>query len=228
VSFYFYAPIKIAVKAKNKGVENTLLRHSFKLLSRYKVGSDPIIYDVGANYGFLSMVWGRAFEKRKGKVFSFEPSPNVLNITQKSISFNKLDNVKLFQKAVGDISGHITIHEGKASSNVKKLRDTKQIKVEMTSLDDFTKNQKIESIDLIKIDVDGFEYEVLQGAKDIMKKHKPIFIVETNNDSRILDYFSLNDYVILDMSLNRVFDHNINIPSNIFCVKMGDYKKSSL
>jgi FkbM family methyltransferase len=221
VEFYFYAPIKIGVKAKKKGVESTLLRHSFELLSKFKTGSNLNIFDVGANYGFLSMVWGRAFENTGAKIFSFEPSPTVSNVTEKSFLHNKFKNIKLYKKAIGNINGHVDIYDGKASSNMLEFDDSKKVKVEITSLDQFTIIEKVEKVDLIKIDVDGLEYEILQGAK--IQKYKPILIVETNNDSRILDFFRSIGYTILDMKLDKVFNNDVNIPSNIFCVETKAY-----
>jgi FkbM family methyltransferase len=225
VEFYFYAPIKIGVKAKKKGNENTLLRHSFELLSKFKTESNLNIFDVGANYGFLSMVWGRAFENRGGKIYSFEPSPTVSNVTQKSFLHNKFKNIKLYKKAIGNINGHVDIYDGKGSSNMLKFDDSKKVKVEITSLDQFTIIEKVEKVDLIKIDVDGLEYEILQGAKNIIQKYKPILIVETNNDSRILDFFRSIGYTILDMKLDEVFNNDVNIPSNIFCVDSKSYNE---
>jgi len=219
VDFFFFGPIKIAIKAKKKGVENTLLRHSFKLLSEYKTDTDPTIYDVGANFGFLSMVWGKAFEKENGKVYAFEPSRKVSEVTKKSFKFNNLKNVDLQNKAIGNFSGHIDIYEGKASSNIKQQQNTHKINVEITKLDDFTLKKQIKNIDLIKIDVDGFELEVLKGAEIIIDKYAPILIVETNNDLEILDFIHSKDYVIFDMKLNKVIDLKSNISSNIFCVK---------
>jgi FkbM family methyltransferase len=223
VEFYFYAPIKIGVKAKKRGVESTLLRHSFELLSKFKTESNLNIFDVGANYGFLSMVWGRALENREGKIYSFEPSPTVSNVTQKSFLHNKFKNIKLFKKAIGNINGHVDIYDGKASSNMLEFDDSKKIRVEITSLDQFIIIEKVEKVDLIKIDVDGFEYEILQGAKKIIQKYKPILIVETNNDSRILDFVRSIGYTILDMKLDKVFNNDVNIPSNIFCVETKAY-----
>jgi FkbM family methyltransferase len=227
VSFVFFAPIKIAIKAKKRGIENTLLRHSFELLSKYKPESNLNIYDVGANYGFLSMVWAKALESNQAKLYSFEPSPTVSEVTHKSFSMNKL-NIKLFKKAVGNMNGNIDLYDGLSSSNVSTHEGSKKVRVEITSLDQFTFTEKINKVDLIKIDVDGIEYDILQGAKEIILNYKPILIVETNNDIRIIEFIKSIDYIILDMKLEKVDVNSEIIPPNIFCLESEIYKDNKI
>lgn len=216
VSFEFIAPIETALKAKRKGIESTLLRHSIKLLSKLKDQSNLVVYDVGANYGFLSLVWGKISASAGGKVYSFEPSPTVSLVTEKNFSINNMENIEFHKKAIGNMNGSIDLYDGKTSSNVLQKKDFKPVKVDIVSLDEFTRNRGIDRIDLIKIDVDGIEYDILQGAKEILNKHKPILIVETNNDDRIIEYFLSLNYAVLDMELKEVAD-TATIPANVFC-----------
>ena len=224
VDFNFTAPIKIAVKAKNKGIESTILKHSLTLLEKTNKNKKLVVYDVGANYGFLSLVWGKIFKDKGGKVYSFEPSPTVSKITEKNILDNSLKNVRLIKKAVGNTNGYIKLFDGITTSNVLEINDSTAVDVEITSLDSFTTKNTIQQIDLIKIDVDGIEYEILKGSEQLIKQFMPILIVETNSNNQIIEFIEQFDYIILNMRLEKI-DYNSKLPSNIFCVKSQAYNK---
>jgi tRNA1(Val) A37 N6-methylase TrmN6 len=99
VEFNFYASIQVANKAKNKGIENTLLNNSIALLK--SESDDRTIFDVGTNFGYLSMVWANTVCK-KGKVYSFEPHPLLFNSYTKSVKSNNLqDHIVIEKVAVG-------------------------------------------------------------------------------------------------------------------------------
>jgi FkbM family methyltransferase len=61
--------------------------------------------------------------------------------------------------------------------------------VEMFTLNHFTTMNDVGRCGIVKIDIGGNEYDILQGSWDLLKRHQPIFIVETNNDARIADFF---------------------------------------
>jgi hypothetical protein len=87
----------------------------------------------------------------------------------------------------------------------------------MITLDSFAKRNEIERCDLVKIDVDGIELDILKGAIQLIEKYKPIFIVETNGNVQILDFFGNIEYQILNMQL-KPFQPGNKLPANIFCV----------
>ena len=95
----------------------------------------------------------------------------------------------------------------------------------MVSLDQFIINENVKKIDMIKIDVDGIEFDILNGAKEIIKKFKPILIVETNDESRIIEFCLSNGYKILNQKL-LPFELGQKTPPNIFCVDMNAYNCS--
>lgn len=224
VKFDFYAPIKTAVKAQKSGIENTLLKNSLVLISKYTSKQNLIIFDVGANYGYLSLVWGQLCISEKGMVYSFEPSPTVSLITQKNITSNSLDSkIKLIKSAVGNTNGKIEIFDTGTTSNVINYNNLKPTVVDIITLDQFAVNLKLENVSLIKIDVDGIEHEILEGSKRIINKFKPILIIESNNDKRILEFCKANGYEILDMNLKRVEINCSVLPLNVFCVYGKDY-----
>lgn len=220
MKFDFFASIKVASHAKNKGIENTILNNSILLMKEFNSkGNDAIVFDIGANFGYLSLVWANSIAKN-GKVIAFEPNPNVFKSFNKSISSNNLDAIiQLNNKAVGIREGEIELYLNSTTSNTLNLDGiTKNvISIEMVSIDSFTQTHNIEKCDLIKIDVDGIELDILRGAQNFIKECRPIFIVETNADQRIIEFFKENAYDILDMKLN-IFQQGNELPLNIFCI----------
>lgn len=219
VEFDFYASVKVAAKAERRGIENTILRHSIKLLSNRNSENDLVILDVGANFGYLSLVWASTILKN-GNIHAFEPNRQVYNSFQKSINENKLDkSIHLNNLAVGKKDGFVNLYSSSTSSNTLNISESigPESSIRMISLDSYVEKNEIESCDLIKIDVDGIEYEILKGAENLLKKFRPIFIVETNGDERLIEFFSSHNYQILDMKLEPYILGDM-IPGNIFCV----------
>jgi FkbM family methyltransferase len=147
-----------------------------------------LVIEVGGHIGFISNFFSHLVGA-KGRVIVFEPGGNNLPYTRKNLQ--TLTNVTLEEKGVGNFDGHMDFFEdsltGQNNSfveNFSGLESNKQIayvdvsvarrKVEIVKLDTYLSNQVP---GFIKIDVEGFEYEVLLGASSILKHH-PILMVE--------------------------------------------------
>lgn len=214
IKFKFMAPLPIAQKAKEKGIESTMLQSALKLLDYNKEKpSDKVVIDVGANWGFLSIVFASTVCHPNGKVLAFEPHPKIFKTLMDSIKVNHLEKtVNLNNVAIGAENTNVRINLFSGSSNILKPSD-KSIIVKQITLDSFI--DKINSIDLVKVDVDGYEYNVLLGSEKIIEKFQPIWIVETNNDERIIPFFLQRGYNIFDLHMNKVSEE---IPDNIICL----------
>lgn len=220
VDFEFYGSIKDVAKASKGGIENTLLKNSFKLINTYiKHQDDCVIFDIGANFGYLSLVWGTSICSKNGRLYAFEPNLNVYSTFKKSIGENNLSKIiKAEQKAVGFKNKTIELYLDNTTSNVEKNPNSNNtVLVDMVSLDSYFKQNKIDKCDLIKIDVDGIEYNILIGSIKTILNFKPIVIVETNNDIRIIEFFKNHNYKILNMKLEEYLVTD-EIPLNIFCL----------
>ncbi len=220
VSFDFYASLKTAYKAENRGIENTIIRNAIQLLKQHKriVEKEAVIFDVGANFGYLSLVWAKSIAQ-DGSVIAFEPNVNVHNSFKKSIQANKLSSIiNLQNRAVGKKNGKIQIFLSTTTSNIVRNNASKNsVTIDMVSLDSFCEELNIGRCDLVKIDVDGIELDILNGSVNVIGKFKPIFIVETNADNKIIEFFNSQNYIILDMHL-KIFQSGDSLPPNIFCV----------
>lgn len=223
VEFKFIAAFQISAKATNRGIESKLLNNSIKLINKHKAHSNDLtVLDVGSNFGFLSLVWANTIAKF-GQTIAFEPNVNLYNTFNKSIALNSLqNNLIVINKAVGNDNKVIELYMEYTTSNMLEIDNPKNIqKIEMTTLDTFVESSNLEQCDLLKIDVDGIELDILEGAIQLIKNFKPIVIIETNENIRILEFIKKFDYTILDMNLNELKETDA-LPLNIFCVPNYD------
>lgn len=213
-AFYFYASPKVAVKAKNKGIENTLLKNSLLLLNKFSISS-PTIIDVGANYGFISLALCSNLSSGS-TIFSFEPHPQLVSAFNKSINKNNFKNIHLENVAIGDVQKKISLNLLGQTSNILDTGTdvVDRIEIEQIALDNYFLEKKIRP-DYIKIDVDGYELNILQGLKNTIENFLPIIVVESNDNQEIIDFLKKYDYDLFDVNLSK-FE---GIPNNIFCVK---------
>jgi FkbM family methyltransferase len=129
------------------------------------------IFDIGANIGYYSIQFG----KKSDVVYAFEPMEYQYNELQRNLEINSLTNIRTVKKIVSSTTGRERIYfsgfenTGK-SSLVKKTRHFEDIS--SITLDEFCEEQQIDNIDLIKIDVEGYEYKVLAGLKKMLKLKK--------------------------------------------------------
>jgi FkbM family methyltransferase len=151
--------------------------------------SDSTFIDVGAHYGYFSLIASDIV--KDGKVYSFEPSSKSFNILKRNVS--SITNVTIFNKAVSQGNTPIAFYE---FDNLHSEYNSTQIsqfenedwfkaikpnmqKIDSISLSTFCADNSIYP-DIIKIDVEGFENEVIKGAENLLtsSKKKPIVILE--------------------------------------------------
>jgi FkbM family methyltransferase len=139
-----------------------------------------IVVDVGANIGYYTLIAAKLAGK-KGKVYSFEPEDKNFDILMKNIETNKYDNVIAIKKGVSDTNGKKRLYInkfnlGKHSLSSKAMPKREQagfLEIETVTLDVFfNKLANKEGLDVIKIDTEGSEGLVLNGAKNLLKRKK--------------------------------------------------------
>jgi FkbM family methyltransferase len=163
-----YLPLYTGWKAFSDREERKLLRQLVK--------PGMIVADVGANIGiytrFLSRLTGEC-----GHVYAFEPSPE--NFARLRENVSEIKNVTPVQSAIGSTTGEITLYFSEDLNVDHHTYDSgdgrRKTSVSLICLDDYFKTGH--RIDLIKIDVQGFEYSVLQGARRILKENPEIKII---------------------------------------------------
>jgi FkbM family methyltransferase len=203
---------RISLKGMNFGsseVEDS--GEAYVLEQTKKMSGSPIIFDVGANKGQYANLINKVFDG-SAKIYSFEPGKFTYSELLKNIK--NIKNVKTYNFGLGSEERDMYLNyddqgSGLASVYERKLEHAnidfkKKEKIDIRTLDGFCKANKIERIDLLKIDVEGHEMEVLKGAKTILDGRK-ISAIQfefggCNIDSRTYfqDFFYLlkKDYAI--------------------------------
>ncbi|MCH7663805.1 MAG: FkbM family methyltransferase [Chloroflexi bacterium] len=153
------------------------------------VNPGMIAYDVGANFGLISIVLALAVGSA-GQVFAFEPLPANMDRLQANLKTNpELANVEFIPKAVTDNSAptRFLVHESFAMGKVQGSLGSQEsyfdhITVSSVSLDEFVYFQKHPIPQAIKLDVEGGEILVMKGMPRLLSEAKPIFFIETHGE----------------------------------------------
>lgn len=141
-------------------------------LRRYLKPKD-IFVDVGSNVGYLTITGAKAVGPN-GKVFSFEAHPRIFGYLQENVALNGLSNVTGRNVAVGNTTGTIDLLECPGDDSQSCVAHGKgAVAIPMVSLDDVLPFQ--EPLALLKIDVEGYEKFVLEGASRLLSSTKCIY-----------------------------------------------------
>lgn len=135
---------------------------------------DEIVLDVGANIGVTAAV----LSQYAGLVYAFEPGITVFEALMQNIERNQLQNIRPLNVAVNNITGFINFCENYAYGHI--VENASAPAVNCVTIDDFIKKNCLKHVDLIKIDVEGFEKHVLEGAKHTIAHYSPIVLMEFN------------------------------------------------
>jgi FkbM family methyltransferase len=151
------------------------------------VRNNMIIFDVGSNIGQTAMKFASlGFENIY--VYGFEPDTVNFNNAINNLKLNNFKN--LFYKNIGlgsengEFNLKINTPSNRGGNRIVINNDFENtLKVKISKLDDIVKELKNDKVDLIKIDVEGFEMKVLKGAINTLKKHKPILYIELDDNN---------------------------------------------
>lgn len=145
---------------------------------------DGTIIDVGANIGQTSLWIAQFFEQKNITIFSFEPYPSTFKKLEENIRLNKYRNIQIFNVALGNNEGELEMVEdcdtnsgGFRAYNPDFHQEVKKTTVvKIKKLDQYL--NELNDVVFVKIDVEGFEMEVLKGAKGLLSKYRPKLFIE--------------------------------------------------
>ncbi|MFN3405796.1 MAG: FkbM family methyltransferase [Cytophagaceae bacterium] len=157
-----------------------------------------VILDIGANIGFTALNFAKLVGPT-GTVYAFEPDPyNYLQL-ENNWRLNKLMNLKLINIGLGSthqiVKLKTELEDNRGKNRVDFNATENFAEVSIVTIDDFVKNANIKFVHLIKIDVEGYEYEVLKGAKNVLKVYKPKLFVEIDEQNLTFHKSSPNEVV---------------------------------
>ncbi len=193
------------------------------------------ILDIGANTGLYSLVSKKV--NPNVRLYSFEPYHINRNRLEKNLKINDISDVQVIPKALGEENKMIpfAVPENEQICTVlsadtaftrkffRKWVNYKDIELEQVRLDDLIKNEELEKIDLIKIDVENYELTVLRGAFDTLDCFEPIIFIESFVDEERQAFFQ-NElatrgyycYAVLKQGLLRLDQMSANPDSKDF------------
>lgn len=134
-----------------------------------------IVIDIGANIGSHTIAYAKKVGLT-GNVFAYEPNPEAF----KCLVYNmkELVNVFEFPFAIGNTIGSIDVIQENENLGMAYVKESKNGIAIITTLDKEMKD--IQKVDFIKIDVEGFEIDVLKGARETILKFNPVMLIEVN------------------------------------------------
>jgi FkbM family methyltransferase len=128
--------------------------------------------DVGANIGNHSLYFAERFKS----VVAFEPNPATFSLLQFNLS--GVENAEARNRALGATRGSINMAEDALNQGASKISDAGAISIEMTTLDESLAGDV--ELCFMKLDVEGFEAEVLRGGLQVVRRCQPIVVLEQN------------------------------------------------
>jgi len=155
-----------------------------------KKDSNSVIFDIGSQTGCFTLLskflphttW-----------YAFEPIEEAANELKRNIKKNRIKQVTVSQCAVSNQKGIVNLklpldtHWGLATLGDKlhRFKEYQSRQVLSITLDEFVLENNIQRLDFMKIDTEGWEFFVLQGAKNLIQKYSPVILMELNEDNLI-------------------------------------------
>lgn len=138
------------------------------------------VLDIGASLGYFSLLAAQIVG-RNGYVLAVEPNKQNVKLLEASRRFNKFDQVHIVQAAASSQPGIMALHVFQSNATTSNLAGDLNALLESETvpcipIDALVPNDR--QIDLIKIDIEGAEYEALQGCKKILDRYRPVIISE--------------------------------------------------
>ena len=162
---------------------------SMAALQRF-LSPETVFLDIGANVGLYTLIASRRVG-HDGHVYSFEPSSRELAVLRRNVSLSNCANVTVIPAAVADRMGTGTLriaagrHRGQntlaQSFGYPGVDEERKESVALVSLDELHRAGKIRRPNVIKIDAEGSELHVLQGAKSLLSEAMPVIAFEVND-----------------------------------------------
>lgn len=161
--------------------------------------------DVGAHIGLLTKKLAQHFKQ----VIAFEPDPINYNCLIRNTC--RLSNVKPIKKALGKNNSRASMYyiEGNSGGNYMKVDPNGNMILE--TLDEY----KLDTCDLIKLDVQGFEYFVLKGAKETIKRFHPVIIMEEETNLIAYKFLGIRQRAAIEFLYSRGYERKATIKHDI-------------
>jgi FkbM family methyltransferase len=206
-------------------------------IMRTVLAADAVAIDVGANVGWHTLLMARLVGAR-GRVLAFEPNPSVRDQLLRNVQLNRLGQVEIMSCALAETPGVLNFFApvagdpASASGHIVSPENlpSGSIRVEASTLDLVAAEKQLGRIDFVKIDAEGYEWPVLQGAQETIARFRPFIIFEFDrayavrggeSSAHFGEFFRKHGYRLFSVGRNwaELIDvHNFPANANIFAV----------
>ncbi|MHA1378153.1 MAG: FkbM family methyltransferase [Candidatus Helarchaeota archaeon] len=225
---------KMLLSFKGRGIHRDLLLYSKReaFATNYLKTSGIIkkgdaVLDIGANIGYFVLLESKIVGK-SGKVYAIEPVSKNVNYLKKNVELNKRKNIEIYHMAVGEKVGKTKIYVSDRSnlSSLQKNLNFNYIGeeiIELTTIDSFLKGKRIPK--LIRMDVEGYEYNIFKGMKETLKNDVDLFIevhptcMTGEQLKEFIDILEQNNYYAI-FALMNYYKHSFNKFADAIIYKM--------
>jgi FkbM family methyltransferase len=185
-----------------------------------------VCWDIGANIGFCTCLFA-SLVGPTGRVMAFEPAPSSREFLRRNLELNRFDNAALVPKALGAARERQPLYyadlaaaEGTATLLSSDTKLQHQL-VEVDTIDDLSAD--LPPPDLIKIDVEGYQLEVLRGARRFFSGHGPMVMAELKDLDRNKMLEAQNYFSDLDYQLFEFHKHSLRLCDDILASRKRNF-----
>jgi FkbM family methyltransferase len=197
-----------------------------RTLIEHLTASSQFFVDIGANIGFFTLVAAKLNPQLR--VFAFEPNPKMYALLSEHIRLNQLSNVTPNSCAVSNCEGEAQLFLSKSDMSASLLPDFQEgsgpacasLGVKTTTFDSFVRRNGLTGSVVLKVDVEGHEKEVMDGAAASIAELKPDIIVEVleDFDPGWLDQLRKHGY-----RFYQITDQGLDASETVTLTKRGDF-----
>lgn len=180
---------KILASNKRNHTSHALLKkcdfddqHELQTIKKFSKKNKIFLLDCGANYGFYSFYTASLSDKNF--VISFEASPRTSKDFNNNLHLNNFININLKNLAISNkddenVMFNESFNDWESSLSHNKFKEKRPSAIKTITLDTVSKEKNLSEYFLfIKLDIEGHEFQAIQGGYNIIRKHNPIIIIE--------------------------------------------------
>lgn len=184
-TMYYKAPLGFLfpIRMNDPAMYRTYVSNSYEEpetnFIRKHVGVDQHVIDIGARHGWFSCVMSQGVGSM-GHVYCYDPDPIAATHVRECITVNRFENVSFEGCALGAEAGRLSFDGADATLQTNGHVGSNVITVDVKRLDDLLEN-RAHPISFIKIDVEGAEHMVFEGARELITRDRPVILMELND-----------------------------------------------
>jgi FkbM family methyltransferase len=166
------------------------------------------VLDIGANIGWTVLNLARL--AGHGKVIGFEPDLYNFERCSENLRLNNFKNAEVFNVGLGAHAGRVNMQvrtpSNRGGNRIAPQGSGASHLVDIVRLDDFPPARDLTRIDLVKLDVEGYELHVMKGAEALLRKHRPMLFIELDDNNLRDQGDSAEDLIhfLLDIGYRRI------------------------